>query len=277
MILCKIRSFSISLFVVEYHYILSFKSFRLSLHKLIAMQKKTRAVVLYSLKYNDSSMIVHTFTEEDGRMAFWVRIPKTHKAKVKNVLFQPLSLLELDVEISNKGGLSHIKDVHPIYPFSSIPFNPLKLSVALFMTEFLSKVLKEELENRPLFSYLENSIMWLDNATDHIANYHLVFLMRLSRFLGLYPNLEEYHDGDFFDMLNGCFVPLQPFHGQFVKGCEAKHIITLMRMNYDTMYLFRMNHNERNEILDMLLRYYSIHIPGSSDLKSLSVLQELYN
>lgn len=241
------------------------------------MQKKTRAVVLYTTKYNDSSLIVHAFTREDGRMAFWLRIPKTHKAKVKNVLFQPLSLLDLDIETSSKGTLSYIRDVQAVFPFSSIPFDPVKLSVALFLSEYLSKVLKEESENQPLFAYLEHSIQWLDMVEDVPANFHLVFLMRLSRFLGLFPNLEEYHEGDFFDMQNGCFVSAQPFHSQFVKGAEAKHILTLMRMNYDTMHVFKMNRQERNEILDMLLRYYAIHIPGVSDLKSMAVLKELFD
>lgn len=241
------------------------------------MQKKTRAVVLYTTKYNDSSLIVHAFTREDGRMTFWLRIPKTHKAKVKNVLFQPLSLLDLDIETTSKGTLSYIRDVQAVFPFSSIPFDPVKLSVALFLSEYLSKVLKEESENQPLFAYLEHSIQWLDMVEDVPANFHLVFLMRLSRFLGLFPNLEEYHEGDFFDMQNGCFVSAHPFHSQFVKGAEAKHILTLMRMNYDTMHVFKMNRQERNEILDMLLRYYAIHIPGVSDLKSMAVLKELFD
>jgi hypothetical protein len=91
------------------------------------------------------------------------------------------------------------------------------------------------------------------------------------------PNLVNYHQGDFFDLENGCFVSTQPIHGQFVHGQQAKHILTLMRMNYATMHLFKMNRVERNEILDMLLKYYSIHIPGSADLKSLPILKELFD
>lgn len=240
------------------------------------MLKKTKAIVLFTLKYNDSSSIVHAFTEEDGRMSFWLRIPKSHKAKVKSVLFQPLSILELNIDVS-KRGLNYIREAQAVFPFSSLPFDPLKLSVALFLAEYLSKVLREEAQNLPLFAYLENSIQWLDGTNEVPANFHLVFLMRLSRFLGLYPNLDNYHEGDFFDLENGCFVSSQPFHGQFVQGQQAKHILTLMRMNYETMHLFRMSRTDRNEILDVLLKYYSIHIPGSADLKSLPVLKELFD
>ena len=239
------------------------------------MLKKTKAIVLFTLKYNDTSSIVHAFTEEEGHMSFLLRIPKSHKAKVKNVLFQPLSILELNIDVS-KHGLSYIREAQSVFPFNSIPFDPLKLSLALFIAEYLSKVLREEAQNLPLFAYLENSIQWLDGSNELPSNFHLVFLMRLSRFLGLYPNLDNYHEGDFFDLENGCFVSSQPFHGQFVQGEQAKLILTLMRMNYETMHLFKMSRADRNEILDVLLKYYSIHIPGSADLNSLPVLKELF-
>lgn len=241
------------------------------------MLKKTKAVILYTLKYGDSSVIVHSFTETDGRMSFWLRIPKTNKAKVKNVLFQPLSILELDIDVNSKGGLSHIREARAATPLQSIPFNPLKMSLALFIAEYLGKVLREEAKNEVLYAYLEHSILWLDSCTGVPSNFHLVFLMRFSRFLGLFPNLEDYHEGDYFDLENGCFVSTQPFHGNFVKGVQAKHIMTLMRMNYDTMHIFQMNRGERNEILNLILRYYEIHIPTCTGLKSLPVLQELFD
>ena len=73
--------------------------------------------------------------------------------------------------------------------------------MALFLAEFLYRAIREEAENRPLFAYLQHSVIWLDECREGFANFHLVFLMRLSRFLGLYPNLEDYHTGDYFDLL----------------------------------------------------------------------------
>ena len=108
------------------------------------------------------------------------------------------------------------------------------------------------------------------------ANFHLVFLMRLSRFLGLYPNVEEYSSSDYFDLLNACFVSSQPYHGMFVRPEEASHIRTLMRMNYETMHLFAMNRMERNRCLDIINEYYRLHLPDFPELKSLPVLQELF-
>ena len=90
-------------------------------------------------------------------------------------------------------------------------------SIALFLSEFLYRAIREEAENRPLFAYLQHSIIWLDECGEGFANFHLVFLMRLSRFLGLYPNLEDYHTGDYFDLLNACFTSIRPqLHSSYI-------------------------------------------------------------
>ena len=119
------------------------------------------------------------------------------------------------------------------------------------------RALREEAENRPLFAYLQHSIVWLDECGSGFANFHLVFLMRLSRFLGLYPNLEDYHSGDCFDLQNACFTPLRPqLHSDFIGPEEASRLTMLMRMNYETMHLFDMNRTER-------ARFSGIEVFGS--------------
>lgn len=100
--------------------------------------------------------------------------------------------------------------------------------------------------------------------------------MRLSRFLGLYPNMEDYAEGCCFDLLNACFVTEPPSHGMFVVPAEASRICNLMRMNYDTMYLFGMNRTQRNRCLDIIHEYYRLHLPDFQELKSFRVLQELF-
>ena len=120
---------------------------------------------------------------------------------MKSILFQPLSFIEFEADYRPNATLYRIKEAKSFYPFSSIPYDPYKSSMALFLSEFLYRAVREEAENRPLFAYLQHSIIWLDECGGGFANFHLVFLMRLSRFLGLYPNLEDYHTGDYFDLL----------------------------------------------------------------------------
>ena len=98
--------------------------------------------------------------------------------------------------------------------------------------------------------------------------------MRLSRFLGFWPNLED--AGDYFDLRAATFCAAPPLHRDFLMPQEAGRIRLLMRMDYPTMHLFRLSRQERSRILELLLLYYRLHLPAFPELRSLSVLRELY-
>ena len=240
------------------------------------MLTKTQAIVLHSLKYGETRLIVDMFTRSQGRQSFIVSIPKSVKGKIKKQLFQPLTLLEIESDLRPKLQLQKLSDVRLASPFSSIPFDPNKLSISLFIAEFLYYALRSEQHNEPLFDYIVNSIQWLDAQTDRFANFHLVFLMRLSRFLGFYPNLDHYQTGDYFDLRESIFLSAPPVHRDFLHPQEAEKIQLMMRMDFPTMHLFRMSHQERNRLLEVSLIYYRLHLPAFPELKSVSVLQELY-
>ena len=240
------------------------------------MLTKTQAIVLHSLKYGETRLIVDMFTRSQGRQSFIVSIPKSVKGKIKKQLFQPLTQLEIESDLRPKLQLQKLSDVRLASPFSSIPFDPNKLSISLFIAEFLYYALRSEQHNEPLFDYIVNSIQWLDAQTDRFANFHLVFLMRLSRFLGFYPNLDHYQTGDYFDLRESVFLSTPPVHRDFLHPQEAEKIQLMMRMDFPTMHLFRMSHQERNRLLEVSLIYYRLHIPDFPELKSVSVLQELY-
>ena len=259
-----------SVFLLSYVFILNFF---VSLQRMLT---KTQAIVLHSLKYGETRLIVDMFTRSQGRQSFIVSIPKSVKGKIKKQLFQPLTLLEIESDLRPKLQLQKLSDVRLASPFSSIPFDPNKLSISLFIAEFLYYALRSEQHNEPLFDYIVNSIQWLDAQTDRFANFHLVFLMRLSRFLGFYPNLDHYQTGDYFDLRESVFLSTPPVHRDFLHPQEAEKIQLMMRMDFPTMHLFRMSHQERNRLLEVSLIYYRLHLPDFPELKSVSVLQELY-
>ena len=242
----------------------------------VTMIQKLEGIVLCSFKYNDKKNIVHVFTKQGGRMSFLIPAVRSRKSTVNQVLFQPLSLVEFEAEVRPKATLHVIKEAKLSFPFVSLPYDPYKSGIALFLAEFLFRALKEETDNETLYAYLEHSIRWLDSCERNFANFHLVFLMRLSRFLGLYPYIESYQEGSYFDMLNACFTLQQPLNGVYVVPSEAVHIHNLMRMRYETMHLFLMNRLERNRCLDLILAYYRLHLPDFPELKSLPILKELF-
>ena len=240
------------------------------------MLVKTEAIVLHAIKFGESRLIVDMFTREVGRVSFAVPIPKTSKGRLKKQYFQPMTLLEIECDIRQRDQLQKLKDARLLAAYASIPFSPEKLALSLFTAEFLCHALRAEQQNEPLFVYLYDSMQWLDMIETGFANFHLTFLIRMSRFLGFYPNLDDYVRGCIFDLRTATFSLQVPTHRDFLQPDDAQRIHTLMRMDFPTMHLFRLSRQERNRITEVLLHYYQLHIPQFPELKSLDVLKELW-
>ena len=248
------------------------------------MLVKTKVIVLNTLKYGESRLIVDMFTREAGRLSCMVSIPKTPHGRLKKQYFQPMTLLEAEVDVRQRVQLQKLHDAHLLLPYTTIPFSPEKLALSLFTAEFLCYALRSEQQNIPLFDYICDSVQWLDMAAGGYANFHLTFLMRMSRFLGFYPNLkdeggrtkDEGRGAAFFDLREGRFCADAPTHRDFLQPGDAEKIRLLMRMDFPTMHLYRLSRTDRNRIVDVLLHYYRLHIPQFPELKSMSVLQELW-
>jgi DNA repair protein RecO (recombination protein O) len=237
---------------------------------------KTQAIVLHAIKYGDQKLIIDMFTRQTGRMSFITRLPKTAHSKIKKQHFQPLSLLSIECEIRPNEQLHRLKEVNFLAPLPSLHGDPSKLAISMFLSEFLSYALRDEQQNEPLFDYIGSGIEWLDSCQKDFANFHLAFLMHLSRFLGFYPNISNYDEGDYFDLRAAIFCKHPPVHHDILLPQEASLIRLMMRMDFGTMHLFRMSHEERNQLLDTLLLYYRIHLPAFPELRCLPILRELF-
>jgi DNA repair protein RecO (recombination protein O) len=239
------------------------------------MLTKTEAIVLHSIKYGESKMVIDMFTRQHGRLSFVASLPKSAHGKLKKQYFQPLTLLNIEFDLRPLQQLQKLRDASLLFPLSTLLYDPTKLSISLFLSEFLYHALKSEQNNVPLFDYITSSIQWLDNCEDRYANFHLVFLMHLTRFLGFYPNLED--SGElYFDLRSACFCHTVPLHRDFLMPQEASIVKLMMRMDYPTMHLFHMNRQQRNRCIEVALLFYRIHLPDFPDLRSLEVLKELW-
>lgn len=101
------------------------------------MLQKTLGIVLHTLKYKDTSLIADIYTEVAGRASFMVSIPRSRKAAVKPVLFQPLALVELEADFRPNATIYKVKEAKSLYPFATLPYDPYKSAIALFLSEFL--------------------------------------------------------------------------------------------------------------------------------------------
>lgn len=240
------------------------------------MMTKTGAFVLRSVKYGDTTLIVDMLTREYGRLSFAVRMSKSPRSKVRRQLFQPATQMEVEFDFRPTAAVQRMKGAAVSSPYSTISTDPYKLAMVMFLSEFLCHATRSEQQNAPLYDYVCAGLDWLDGCGEAFSNFHIVFMMRLSRLLGFYPNMETQDDGRFFDLRSGCFTPLRPDHPDFLEPADAARIALLMRMDYPTMHLFAMSHADRNRCVDAILHFYRLHIPDFPELKSLDVVRELF-
>jgi DNA repair protein RecO (recombination protein O) len=241
------------------------------------MLLKSRGIVLNTLKYNDETLIAQVLTEEVGYRTFSVRISRGRKTRSAHIFFYPLSLIELTWEERPNAKLVNPKTVSTSSPLVSIPLDPPKVTVAMFLGEFMNYALRSEPSSPELFAYLYNSILWLDAQGQRYANFHLVLLLRLTRFLGFFPERPQYIPGGYFDLQSASYTQFRPSHNNYLEPGEAQLIPTLLRMKYENMHLFHFSGAERNHFLSVINHFYRIHVPNFPELKSLAVLRDFYD
>ena len=239
------------------------------------MLEKTRGIILQKIKYGDTSIISHIYTENFGRKSFLFKGVRTKKSRLKANLLQ--NLFVLNFEIYNKEGreLLMVKEFSNAISFNDFPYNHIKSSQALFLSEILSKCLQEEVSNTPLFNFLINSFEYFD-LHNNISNFHLAFLMKLTPYLGILPSSSHKSDQIIFDLREGVFADSAPLHSDFADKKLSAILFQFYNANYDDSLKIKLNKSQRNALLDQILKFYTIHNYRMENLKSLGVLRELF-
>ena len=238
---------------------------------------KSRAIVLHVLRYNDEQLIVDLLTEEIGCVSMMVRISRSKRAAIKHTLFSPLAILDIEWDNRPKANLQRPKAVQVGIPLVSLSHDVFKMSISMFVAETLHHAVRIEPDWRAIYNYAVRSIQWLDTCKKGYNNFHLVFLLRLTRFLGFIPNIEGALSTDYFDLRSSCFVKSQPPHPDYLTPEYASIIPKLLRMRYETMRFFKFSGSERSKLLEYINTYYRLHIPNFPELKSLAVFKEMFS
>ncbi len=232
---------------------------------------------MHSIPYNDKYSIVYMYTEAFGRASYLVSRSRGKRTAVSKALFLPLSVLEMEVEHLNKRDLHRIKEAKLFMPLAEVFCNPVKNMLALFLAEVLFRVVKETEPDERLFDYLYRSIDVLERVEEGIANYHLVFLLGLLHYMGIFPNVEAHRAGYYFDMLNGEFIDHIPMHRHYLSKEESAFFARLLRISFENMALYGFSRQERVDIIRHILEYYRLHLPEFAEIKSLAVMQSLFD
>lgn len=241
------------------------------------MLEKTRGIVLYTIPYNDTLSVVHIYTERYGRISYTLPRGTGRAAKMARALYMPLSLLDLDVEVRSSRDMQRIREAHTWVALPHIQGDPVRASLAMFLSEFLGNVLRSNEPQPSLFSYVARSIGLLDRLEHGLGNFHIAFLVGLTSYIGITPNTEEYRPGAYFDMQEGVFTSNRPLINASLPPIEAAFMLKLLRMNYANMHRYKFSRGERGIILDRIITYYGIHLTGMGQLKSPAILKTLFD
>lgn len=239
------------------------------------MFTRTNAIVLSKVRYRDHDLIVKCYTQSHGVVSYLLRgVFKSKKRHAKLAHFLLLSQLQLVTDYKPKRGLQYIKEVKNNYLYSSLHTNVLKSSIVMFLAEVLSNALQEEEQNDTMYNYLETSLQWLD-VNDNYANFHLLFLLNLSKYLGFYPDKSNI-DLPFFNLKDGEFLH-DKYNKYTISGKQLLLFKELLGTGFDTLETMKINSKQRQSFLSLMLLYFELHLGSFKKPKSLQIFNEVFN
>jgi DNA repair protein RecO (recombination protein O) len=239
------------------------------------MLVNTNAIVISAIKYAEADLIVKCYTQKSGLKTYILRgIMKSRKGKFKTSLFQPLSQLELVAKHKNKGTMEYLQDARMLCHYASLHTNVIKGTMVLFLSEVLRSSIQEEEQNESLYEYLESTLNWLDTH-DNIANFHLLFLLELTKHLGFFPG-DAQEDSVYFNMLEGVFQDVKT-NGYCIEGPNLLLLKQLIGTKFDDLENIKLTQSARSNFLNMMLNYFQLHIDSFQKPKSLFVLNEIFH
>ena len=240
------------------------------------MLQKTRAIILHTLRYGDSSLIVHAYTEQWGRTTFLLKGARKSRKSNRSAMFQPLYLLDLDIYYRDNREMHWIREATFSESVPGMRQDVVKATQAIFLSEVLLRTIREEERNPDLFGFLLQSLAHFESVASPSPSFHLVFLFHYSRYLGFYPMNNFSETNLFFNISAGSFsstpdgvdLDMEKRLGQQWKSCfECEYSSADQHFN---------NHDKRNMFLDSLLEFYRNHQPSMTELKSLEVLRTVF-
>jgi len=239
------------------------------------MLHKVRGIVLKTTNYSESSVIVQVLTDKFGMQSYLINGVKKPKAKVKMNMLQSLHLLDMVVYHKMNTNIQRVSEVRQTPVFKRIPYDIVKSSIVIFLNEVLYKSIRQQSADDDLFNYIFNSIAWFDESDELNPNFHLAFLLKLTRFLGFSPNEKRRTDQIYFDLQEGEFVSRVPIHLNYLLLEDALDFISLFNTPLEKISEIKLSNSKRRFLLDKILVFYTLHTASFGEVQSHRILETL--
>ena len=238
------------------------------------MLHKSRGIILASSEFGETSLVVQIYTELFGVQSYIINSVRKKHARIHSNIFQPLTPVDLVIYHKERPGLQRISDIRPNPPLENIPFDVFKSSMVFFLDEVLYKSIREVESNSALFDFIFNSITWLDGPQPAGSDFHLLFLLQLSRYLGFSPSQNYTSDKNIFNLREGTFQSSYPNHPHFISPPLSGYFAALINSEYS--FSLNISSAERRMLIVFMLEYFELHIEGFGKVKSHKVLEQVW-
>jgi len=240
------------------------------------MIENLQGIVLACVRHSDRASVLTVYTPTHSCLPLIVPAAGGVRSRTSAAVRMPLAAVEFSCRSSRLSTLMRPSSLSLRRPWTDIYFNPVKNALAIFLSDFLSRLLRDTPPDPALYSYIEGSLCLLDELRGSVANFHIVFLSSLTSLLGIAPDVSACTPGSIFDMRAGTYTRQPPMHPDILAGTEARLPLILSRLTFLSMRRLHLDRIQRRRLLEGILRYYSMHLPVGR-VPSLSILAELFN
>lgn len=236
------------------------------------MQLKDKAIVLQCIKYADKKVIAKFFTKQHGVITCMARVSNTPSSKIKSAALMPMNIVDIEVLAKENKDMQVLTEINCAYIYTTIHTNFSKLSIFQFINEVLNKTVKEQITQTELFDFISQNFIYLDETNEVIAHFHHYFLLQLLNYFGIDPinNFDSHHL--YFDCREGKFTSIE-FPNPI--GLSKESSALLSHALSTNLLAEKLSNAQRTDLLESILAYYKVHIPGFNDVKCLDVLKEI--
>jgi DNA repair protein RecO (recombination protein O) len=228
------------------------------------MLHTTQGIVLGYIKYKESSIIAKVFTEALGLQAYMIQGVRAKKPKHSVALFQPLTLLDMVVYHRKQRSIQRMAEVQRHTLHNDILANVHKGVIAIFVAEFLAKVIREEERNEKLFYFLWQAVMRLNEQSAGYEVFYLTFMLQLSHHLGF--GISTIQD---------VYAQLRRSGQHWEIDREALEELNALLLPGGVRGHMKMDKAAKRRATEAIIKFYQLHIDSLDTLKSLKVLQEI--
>ena len=212
------------------------------------MLYKTRGIVFKTTHYAESSVIVQVFTEKLGLQSYIINGVKKPKAKITLNMLQPLHLLDMVVYHKANANIQRVSELRQIPVLQTIPYDIVKSSLTIFLNEVIYKTIRQESKDEHLFEFLFHAVELLDRMEKGLANFHLYFLIRLTRFLGFFPDTDGYKENTYFDLKTAMFSAQLPPHHLVIDLAQSKLWYQLLQSSFEDLDGIQISLSDRKQL-----------------------------